>query len=1021
MKLVTGLYESPITHELATALRDLADAIASNEPITVDTAPQVFARVIHDASVRALRNLPADKRLELQVEVTNRVLAMLGEAAPRSGIDADEAVKVPPELLMAVRSSDDVRLGTSDVDRPTLPLRHSDLLVNGPRDLRIGHEVRLELASADRVDMLVSFVKWHGFRLLRSELAAFLARRPGKLRVLTTTYLSATDPEAIEALLELGAQVKVSYDARRTRLHAKAWLFHRDSGFSTGIVGSSNLSANAMLDGCEWNVRLSNVDNAPILAKFNTTFDQYWDDPEFEAYDRTRFEDATRRRDEHRDALAKAVQLRPYPHQQGVLDALEFERQHGHTRNLVVAATGTGKTVIAALDYARLRKGGADPTLLFVAHRREILKQSLATFRAAVRDGHFGELLVGDDRPTLGRHVFASIQALHEKRLATLARDAYDVVVVDEFHHAEGDTYQALLNHLKPRILLGLTATPERSDGKSILQWFDHRVAAEIRLWDALDQGLVVPFQYFGIHDGTDLSAVAFSSGRYDTSTLEQLYTADHVRANHVLRALHEHVNDFAGMRALGFCVSVKHAEFMAAFFASKGIPALAVSADTPQHARADALSKLATGEVKAVFSRDLLNEGIDVPSVNTVLFLRPTESATVFLQQLGRGLRHEDNKACLTVLDFIGDANRRFRFIDRYRAMVGGTHAAVRRAVEDGFPFLPSGCEIKLDRDSQRAVLDNIRASVGSSTDNLVDDLRQLGDVPLAQFLASCELDLEDLYKNGRCLTNLKRAAGLRTGPQLDNEVTRAFSRMLHLDDDVRLDKWRDLVSAKRPFRADPRDPLHLMLFVILGHARTPVAEMDAVIASLWDEPDVREELVQLLGVLADQQRRPSYPLEGLPFRVHATYTRDEISAGLLEVRKGKLLRTQGGVFNAEDHRADILYVTLNKDPDHFSPTTLYNDYPISPTRFHWESQGNTRADSKTGRRYRGLVDQPWRILLFVRREMQEARGTRSPYLFLGPVRYFSHESEKPMRIVWDLERAMPATFFNEVKVAAG
>ena len=242
----------------------------------------------------------------------------------------------------------------------------------------------------------MSFVKWTGIRVIRPELEDFARRYPGKLRLLTTTYMGATEIEALDALVELGAEVKVSYDARRTRLHAKAWLFHRDTGYSTGIIGSSNLSQAALLDGCEWNVRLSMVDNRTILEKFITTFDQYWSDVAFEAYDRAKFAETAEYRDPARDLLARAVQIRPFPHQSIALDQLANERAHGHMRNLVVAATGTGKTVVAALDYARLRKQlGGDPSLLFIAHREEILQQSLAKYRAALGDGYFGELLVG--------------------------------------------------------------------------------------------------------------------------------------------------------------------------------------------------------------------------------------------------------------------------------------------------------------------------------------------------------------------------------------------------------------------------------------------------------------------------------------------------------------------------------------------------------------------------------------------------------------------------------------------------
>lgn len=1026
MKLVPGLYESAITEELAKALKELESTKSVREALTRDAAPHVLARMLHDASLKALRSLPSENQLEKQVELANKLLKLLGEASEHSGISEGDWIRRPAELLLAVTRDADKRLGTGEVVRPSLPLRHSDLLVNGPRDLRIGNEVRRELASADRVDLLISFVKWSGIRLLVKELREFVERRPGGLRVLTTTYMGASEADAIEFLInELGAAVRISYDTRRTRLHAKAWLFHRDTGFSTGLVGSSNLSSAAMLDGIEWNVRLSAVDNAPILNKFVTTFDQYWADDEFEPYDRTRFLESTLRRDADRDALAQALQLRPYPHQQAALDALATERANKHHKNLIVAATGSGKTVIAALDYARLCKGAERPTLLFVAHRQEILRQSVATFRAAMRDGHFGELLVGDERPISSRHVFASIQSLHERRLAQLAPDAYEVVIVDEFHHAEADTYVALLEHLKPKYLVGLTATPERADGKNILSWFENRIAYELRLWDAIDKSLVVPFQYFGIHDGTDLSTIDFKAGRYDVSALERLYTADDVRAMAVLRELERQVPRRDGLRALGFCVSVRHAEFMAAFFKSKGVPALAVSGETPPAERHEALQRLRSGQVKVIFSRDLFNEGLDVPSVNTVLFLRPTESATIFLQQLGRGLRHEDGKSCLTVLDFVGSARREFRFDERFRALSGAaTRRDVERAVQDGFPHLPAGCEIRLDRETQRAVLENVRAHLGSNRNELLKDLRGIGDVRLPEFLDKTGLTPEELYRDNessRVLTNLRRELKLRPGDQLEFEPARALARVLHVDDPDRLVRWREWLGSPKP-PTDSNDPYVLMLFAVLGYVRAPVADLPQLFAELWKERDLVEELFDLFGVLADRVRRPTFALAKSAFRVHATYSRDEISAGLKELRKGKLMRTQGGVFNAEDAQADILYVTLNKDPKHFTPTTLFNDYPISPRLFHWESQSATRAESPTARRYQKAdFGGDWRTLLFVRQSKETAIGTTAPYLFLGPVRYVSHEGEKPMRITWELEREMPPVFFSEAKVAAG
>ena len=1012
-ELPSGLYDELITSALQRRLDDPALEVRRT-PLSPDAASEVLARHLFRSAQAVLSSIrgPDPERLARQLGLTNQLLALLGD---HDAVDpGDHATS---ERLLQVIHRDQRRLGSGEIQRPSIPLRHSDLIVNGPQDLRVGRELQRELASADRVDVLVSFVKWTGLVELRDALCRFSDRHGGRppLRVLTTTYMGATDPEALDALVALGAEVRVSYDARRTRLHAKAWLFHRDTGFSTGTIGSSNLSHAALRDGCEWNVRLSNVDNPTILRKFEATFAQYWDEGVFEPYDRERFTAAlAARRSPERDALTVAIRLHPYPHQVAVLGALEAERGAGHTKNLVIAATGTGKTVIAALDYARL---AGRPSLLFVAHRREILEKSRATYRAALRDGGFGELLTGTDRPLEGRHVFASVQALHGRRLQQLAPDAYDVVVVDEFHHAGANTYTTLLEHLQPRILLGLTATPERTDRRSILHWFDDRIAAESRLWDALDQGLLVPFQYFGVADQTDLSQIDFRAGRYSVAELERLYTADEHRAAAVLRVLVERVRDPTTMRALGFCVSVRHAAFMAAYFNQRGLRSASVTGDTPRAERGEAVRKLTSGELCCVFTVDVFNEGIDIPSVDTVLFLRPTESATVFLQQLGRGLRLHEGKGCLTVLDFIGRANRRFRFDRRFRALLGGgTRSEVRRAVQEGFPRLPSGCAIHLEEEAQRAVLENIKRTL-SSWASLAEDLEE--DWPLATFLERADVDLRELYLDRRCFSQLRCRQGF-IGAVPDNGITRALPRLLHTDDPARLGRWRSWLDRDQPPAPAPDDPLQRMWFAALGQGARPLDELGDFLAELWADQIVLDELRQLLGVLDDRRRRPTLALEGLPFQLHATYSRDEISAGLGELRKGKLLRTQGGVYRCERRRCDVLYVTLDKDERDFTPTTLYNDYPLSQRRFHWESQGNTRLESPTGRRYRHPPE-GWRILLFVRRAKRDGRGLTMPYLLLGPVRCVSASGERPIQIVWELLHPMPAGWFSEVKIAAG
>ncbi|HEV8658377.1 MAG TPA: DEAD/DEAH box helicase family protein, partial [Thermoanaerobaculia bacterium] len=584
---------------------------------------------------------------------------------------------------------------------PEIALSQSDLLVNARDEPRIGSVLEKEIESADRIDLIISFIRWSGLRLLAPRLRAF-TERGGRLRVITTTYTGSTERPAIEHLLEMRAEVKVSYHTDTTRLHAKAWLFHRESGFSTVFIGSSNLSTSAMLDGVEWNVRLSQVDAPTIVEKFAATFESYWAHADFETY--------VRGRDEQRfdRAVAAAsvadstisfvgIEVEPWPHQREMLEQLTVERyRHDRWRNLVVAATGTGKTVVAALDYRRLNDRDEPlrwiPTtrplsLLFVAHRKEILQQSLGTFRTVMRDGSFGELYVDGHRPDEWRHVFASIQSLSAVDLETVKRDAFDVVIVDEFHHAAAPTYQKLLDHLMPKVLLGLTATPERTDGEPILQWFDGRIAVELRLWDALDRGLLSPFHYFGIHDNVDISQIAWKRGRYDETALENVYTGNDARVTQILTQLQQKIGDVGQMRALGFCVGVHHAEFMAQRFRSAGIPSEAVLGTTDSEDRDRALRRLRDGEINCLFAVDIFNEGVDVPQVDTVMFLRPTESALIFLQQLGRGLRRARDKHCLTVLDFIGNANRHFRFDLRYRALTGASRREIEEQIGGGFP----------------------------------------------------------------------------------------------------------------------------------------------------------------------------------------------------------------------------------------------------------------------------------------------------------------------------------------------
>ena len=1028
-RLPIGLYDRVVTESLSAALAELPDELKELGPLEGADAPHALARLLHDRIVHALAGLPSKDRIGHQVRLVNDVLELVSARAARGTVESGDRLASQAQRLQAILQPAVGPAVAKAPPRPQIPLSSSDLLVNGRHDPSIGPEVVKELASADRVDLLCSFLKWSGFRLVQDALREFVDRNGGgALRVLTTAYMSATQRRALDALVEMGAQLRVSYDTSRTRLHAKAWLFHRDSGFTTAYVGSSNLSHAAMVDGLEWNVRLSAVDNGAIVDKFEAAFGQYWDDVDFRAYDAVEFDEAVTR--QKRAGLAPYLRfdITARPHQQEILDELEAERARGHCRNLVVAATGTGKTIVAALDYKRLRRSMGRDRLLFVAHRRQIIDQSHTTFQVVLADGAFGEALYSGEVPSTWDHVFANVQSLNADRLLQFDRDHFDVIIVDEFHHAAASskTYASLLAHFQPKYLIGLTATPERADGQTVLDWFDGRIGSELRLWKALDPGLLSPFQYFGVGGAPDLRGVKWSRGQYDTKTLSNVYTADHLFAKRVIQQVHAKVADPLAMRALGFCVDVAHARFMADRFNEAGIGAAAVWADTPQAERQAKWQALRGGELQCLFSVNLFNEGVDLPDVDVVLFLRPTESATVFLQQLGRGLRRSEDKECLTVLDFIGHAHRKFRFDARYRAIVGGTRHSIKQQVERGFPALPSGCIIQLDRQSERAVLENIEQVLRQGGRAQADDLRALGDVDMSTFLADAGLELEDVYaKEGRCWTRLRRDAGLLTASRGDDDdqIERGLARMLHLDDPFRLQGIRALVSPDSPPRADDQDPLQRWLFALLGYVRRPLTDLANVWKTLWQSPALREEIRQLTLLLEDRTRHLTHPYAGTPLYVHATYTLDEILTGLDERnKKGGIKRVQTGVYYSVAHDADALFVTLEKLDKDYSPTTRYRDYPISATRFHWETQGNCHPATPTGRRYlnaeRGAKG---RVLLFVRLRKSDERGITMPYVFLGPAYCDTHRSERPVQIEWLLDQPMPASFFQEAKVAAG
>jgi superfamily II DNA or RNA helicase/HKD family nuclease len=1013
--LAQGIYEVLLTELLQSRLDQLDPRVRSISRLNSAEAADRIALHLERVVRRAVASAGDANRVDFGIRIARRLIDELTKNAD-SVVSASDLPAESGEVLRAI-----LALGIDGtpkrVAEPATPLLDTTLLTNAPGEPRVGHQLASEIPSADSINVVMAFIRMTGIDPLIQALGQHCS--DGKLlRVLTTTYTGSTEARALDELQKIGADVRVSYDISSTRLHAKAWLFHRKSGFSTAYVGSSNLTHSAQVSGLEWNVRVSGARNLAVIEKVEAVFESYWNSADFEPYEAAQFAVAVERSaGSETTFLLSPIELRPEPFQERLLEEIALSRNLGHHRNLLVSATGTGKTVMAAIDYARLREMLPRARLLFVAHREEILEKSRATFRQCLRAYDFGELWVGGERPRQFNHVFASIQSLRPASLAHLPPDHFDVVIVDEFHHAAAPTYQALLDHIRPVELLGLTATPERSDCLSILRWFDNRIAAELRLWDAIDQHRLSPFMYYGIHDGLDLRKIPWARGRgYDIEGLTNVLTANDIWAKHVLAQLLRRVSDIEKARALGFCVSVEHARFMARVFNAAGVNARAVWGDSPDEERRTALADLAARRITVLFSVDLFNEGIDIREVDTLLMLRPTDSATLFLQQLGRGLRKSFGKTVCTVLDFVGQHRKEFRFDRRLRALLGGTRKQLIDQIESGFPFLPAGCHMELDRVASEIVIRNIRESVPTQWQAKAEELRQLaGDgraVSLAQFLRESGLELDDVYDNGRSWSDLRAEAGLVTPAKdaADTKMRRACGRLLHIDDFVRIHAYRRLLSNAAPdvqiLSAKDRRLLRMLLASL-----TDAETTEAAIAELWSNEAVRSELLDLMDVLEARVSHLQAPLPSqadVSLQIHARYTRVEILAAFGATGEVATPEWREGVKWLHDAKTDLLAFTLDKSVGHFSPTTRYKDYAISPSLIHWESQSRTREDSETGQRYQLHAARGSSILLFARLNTVERA-----FWFLGPATYVKHESEMPMAITWRLHKSMPGDLF--------
>lgn len=644
-------------------------------------------------------------------------------------------------------------------------------------------------------------------------------------------------------------------------------------------------------------------------------------------------------------------------------------------------------------------------------------------YRGVLKNASFGELWVGNYKPERYEQLFASVQTLNiQLPDLNLSTGYYDYVVIDEVHHVAASSYRSILARFEPQILLGLTATPERHDGSNILNDFCGVIAAEIRLPEAINRRHLCPFQYFGVDDDTDLRNISWSRGRYDIAELTNLYTHNQQRVEKIYQTLNELITSISNMRALAFCVSKEHAEYMCKQFLLKGIKCDYLTSDNSQD-RGQKQQALRSGEINILFVVDIFNEGVDIPEVDTLLFLRPTESLTIFLQQLGRGLRLADDKEVCTVLDFVGNANADYDFAHKFRALVGKTDGAISDEIKNGFPHAPLGCRIELSKQTQDVVLRSIRNAT-LSKQRLIGLTHSFSrdstlEMNLANFIKVYpQVEVEALYKR-LSWTELCLEAGLLN--DVDPELVRNFARMVK----TRLlvcDDHEYLKSLKRfATKGLITSGLHqLMVHYDFWQQSGEKLGFQDINDSLnrLEHKWLKAELESLTTLLIDRihHKQETMPMMGNhPIKLHARYAREQILVGFGVSTFEKQPNSREGVFNIREQNIELLFVTLNKNEKQFSPTTMYHDYAINEDLFHWQSQNSARPERGKGLEYVTHKEKGKRMFLFVREQSKDEFGKTMGFVNFGEVDYVSHTGSQPMNITWQLRNTMPAFMWKQ------
>jgi len=927
--------------------------------------------------------------------------------------------------------------------------------------------LKFELMTSDGADFMVSFLRFSGLQILLKPLDE-LAKRDKKIRIITSFYLNITEPKALRKLLTLpNVEVKI-IQTKNESFHTKAYLFHRDSGFNSIIIGSSNLSQSALINGHEWNVKIPDSAYLPIYQQGKDKFEQLWNSEEclsltedlINDYE-THITNATKEKipqfkvaEQRQEYTYTVSSIQPNEMQRDALLALQQTRENGKTKGVVIAATGTGKTYLSAFDVRNFQP----KRMLFLAHREDILVKSKETFKTVYGSDELFGILSGNTKEQDKPFLFATVQTLsREEVLQTFTNDYFDYIVIDEFHHAQANTYLKVINHFYPKFLLGLTATPERLDGQDVLQLCDYNVVYEIRLHDALSAELLAPFHYFGVADDTvDYDNIKIKNGFYDETELVNALKTEK-RVDYVISTIQKYGYSGDKLISLGFCSSIEHARYMSKEFNKRGFVTTYLTGAHGPDERKEMIAKLENENdlLQIIFTVDIFNEGIDIPNLNLVLFLRPTESPTIFIQQLGRGLRKSSNKEFVTILDFIGNYKKSFVVP---LALSGQTNHngfdkdSLRIAVQHEFADLPGGAYVDLDPITQKRILekiDSIRLDSLAVLKELYNQFKKdLGRSPrITDFLYAEKAPNLNFFIN-----RFKSWWGTK---QKMNDVEEAEEKLIQ---NQYLFEVLERIESNYPIKW-PYE--FIILELALEKERITLADIVKQIKIRFNVDIVIEEHISLIlkamERLSESYKKCNWSFGTIDnetfivndkfsnlYSVEKSHIKERIDYGIIEYRRTyqpkrmliqneRLIRYQNytrndliylleapvqeGTWREGVSRVDnqyCLFINLNKH-EKVEEQLKYHDYFMDPLNFHWQSQNPTTHESTRGQDYIHHKERDIHIHLFVRK-FTEMHGMTLPFTYLGEIDYVSSKGDKPMNIHWRLHHPVPQDLFIDL-----